>query len=94
VRGAHSHRSRASPSTPFWTRATLERGADLTATNNADHTPLHEAARRSHRAIILLLLKRGANLNARNSKNQTARELACENGLTDVVWWVYPYEVG
>jgi ankyrin repeat protein len=46
---------------------------------------LHVATRYCHGAVLQLLLERGADLNARNSVDQTARDLACANGLTDVV---------
>ncbi|XP_053335581.1 ankyrin repeat domain-containing protein 27 isoform X1 [Clarias gariepinus] len=47
--------------------------------------PLHVAALHGHTALISLLIRHGANINACNGQNATPLHLACQNSHTQVV---------
>lgn len=56
-------------------------GADLTATDVYQDTPLHCAARDSSLAIIECLVEAGADVNAENSQGDTPLHLAAKDGF-------------
>jgi ankyrin repeat protein len=63
-------------------RALLDHGADVNATQQEDYTPLHEAAQNGDIEMIKLLLAHGANTTARIASGETPRESALKNGHT------------
>ena len=48
-------------------------------------TPLHNAASNSHVAVIEVLIKAGASVNARAGSNATALFIAAQNGHVEVL---------
>lgn len=54
------------------------RGADIECPDKDSYTPLLTAALLGHTAVVKLLLKRGANLKAKNKEEETAIHLAAE----------------
>ena len=58
----------------------LEEGAKLTAQDDLGWTPLHFASNYSHATVLNLLLDCGADCNVVDSDNNTALDIACENG--------------
>jgi ankyrin repeat protein len=61
-------------------RLLLDHGADLTATNDYNSTPLHLAASHGHGAVVQLLLERGADVTVTNKSNDTPLHDAARNG--------------
>jgi ankyrin repeat protein len=68
-------------------RALLDAGADVNAVsrNGLANTPLHAAAAGRHADVALLLIEWGASGTALDAGGYSARRIAEENGLTDVV---------
>jgi len=78
-------------------RSLIDRGADLNAIcesyddqhwNGADFvhwTPLHVAIHKKHRDVVILLLERGADMETRNSDDQTALYMASTRECADIV---------
>ena len=65
---------------------TLEAGEDVRQTNAYLRTPLHKAAYYSgHPEVIESLIRRGADVNARDKGNWTALHLATRNGHLEAV---------
>ena len=63
----------------------IQHGAEVNFQKAHDgYTCLHWAARKGYLAIAKLLLQHGAKLGALNKENQTARDLAIENGHSSV----------
>lgn len=58
---------------------------NIEAPNQYGSTPLILAAARGHVEVVRLLLKRGANIEARGARNRTALEWAEQNGHPDCV---------
>ena len=61
------------------------RGADIECLDKDNYTPLLIAASTGHTAVVKLLLKRGANLEAKNKQDKTAIFLATEENRTDTL---------
>ena len=61
------------------------RGADIECLDKDNYTPLLIAASTGHTAVVKLLLKRGANLNAKNTQDKTAIFLAAEENSIDTL---------
>jgi transposase len=57
-------------------RVALDAGADVTATDKAEQTPLHLAAMRGHIGVARLLIENGADPNAKDHRQQTPLDLA------------------
>lgn len=68
-------------------RALLEKGADIEALTNVNDTPLTLSIYNEHNCcdILKLLIKRSANINARESNGKTAAHLAAEKGKTEML---------
>ena len=54
----------------------LDVGADPNAIGEHGYTPLHEAVERSYRAVVHLLISRGASTAIRNASGETAVDSA------------------
>ena len=64
----------------------LDQGEDINAARAEDgRTPLHAAADRGHRRVVILLLNRGASANARDNEGDTALHLAAMGGHDSIV---------
>jgi uncharacterized protein len=65
----------------------LDAGADPCAMsrNSLSNTPLHAALAGSHTEVALLLISRGADVNAMDAGRHTPLHIAAENGLIDAV---------
>lgn len=65
----------------------LELGADVNAVshNSLRNTPVHAATAGGHRDVALLLIERGAQVQAADAGGHTPLHIAAENGLLDVV---------
>lgn len=61
----------------------IQRGADVTARNNNNLTPLHLASARGRTKSMELLIQHGADVNARDKENSTPLHLAMTD---DFVW--------
>ena len=66
-------------------RALVEHGADVNATQQDGFTPLMEAAQNGDLATLTLLLQHGANPLAKNTNGQTALDLATAAGHTSII---------
>lgn len=55
----------------------LDHGADLTAKNADDNTPLHLAVQTSAWEVVQLLLQHGADLDSRNQNGESPMDLLC-----------------
>lgn len=53
-------------------------------TDSYENSPLHTAAKAGHVNIVDLLIKKGADIRAKNGEGYTPLHLACANGHTDV----------
>ena len=61
-------------------------GVAIDAPDPSDATPLHWAALSGHLEIVRYLVEQGASVTATtNYGNQTAKDVAADNGHTDVV---------
>lgn len=71
-------------------RVLLDAGADVEAVshNGMQNTPLHAATAGKHEPIALLLLQRGANPHVLDAGGFSARRIADENQLSQVVAWL------
>ncbi len=58
----------------------------MTITNNRGDTPLHNAARWNHPALVNELLLYGARYTATNNDNRTPRELTSDEGVQELIW--------
>src|SRR6476646_2524961 len=67
----------------------VEAGADVNAVNEADFTALHGAAFRGLDEVIEMLVKHGANINARDFRGRTAFRLA-EGSKQSFQFQAYP----
>jgi ankyrin repeat protein len=63
----------------------LGKKADIQASNNRARNALHLAAESNHESMVSLLLRRGANPNARSDGRWTALHNACQAGHVGVV---------
>jgi hypothetical protein len=63
----------------------IEKGADVTAKDLGELTPLHVAAYCGHEAVVRLLLDHKADINAEDSRGWTARRWAAQRGHQPVV---------
>jgi len=68
------------------------RGADIECLDKDKYTPLLIAASTGHTAVVKLLLKRGANLNAKNTLDKTAIFLAAEENSIDTLREILDHE--
>src|SRR5260370_1059497 len=66
-------------------KAALAAGADPTAKNEWQQTPLHFAAWEGHTDTARLLIEKGADLTASDRQQQTPLQLAALSGYTDLV---------
>src|SRR5687768_13574763 len=62
----------------------LENGVSLDAADEAGSTLLMLAAGKGHKAIVELLLRRGANVQIKSKGGQKAYNYAIANGYTDI----------
>jgi ankyrin repeat protein len=67
----------------------LDAGADVNAVNEADFTALHGAAFRGLNEVIEILVKRGADINARDFRGRTAYRIA-EGAKQSFQFQAYP----
>jgi ankyrin repeat protein len=67
----------------------LDAGADIHATNEGDFTAIHGAAFRGLNEVIEILVKRGANINARDYRGRTPYRLA-EGSKQSFQFQAYP----
>ena len=58
---------------------------DVLTPGNYDETPLITAAENGHKAMVELLLERGADINAKDKRGMTALHLAAQHGFQAVV---------
>jgi uncharacterized protein len=65
--------------------ALLDGGADSEVTADHGFTPLHAAAANGDRALVELLLERGARTDARNERGQTPADLATDDAVRAVL---------
>jgi ankyrin repeat protein len=73
-------------------RLLLDRGAYVNAlTSRKRNTPLNSAARTGHKAVVELLMQRGADTRYRNADNTRAFELAYLKGFHQLAQWLKPY---
>jgi ankyrin repeat protein len=82
-------RGRRSPSAEEAVNVLLDAGADINATNEADFTAIHGAAYRGLNEVIEILVKRGANINARDYRGRTPYRLA-EGSKQSFQFQAYP----
>ena len=61
------------------------RGADIECCDKDNYTPLLMAASSGHTAVVELLLKRRANLKAKDTQEKTAIYLAAEENSIDTL---------
>jgi cytohesin len=73
--------------------AQLALGADVNADDHRQYSPLHVAAERGHLAIVKMLIRKGADLNAQTGDwSLTAYTLAKESGHPQVARALYRAE--
>ncbi|KAK7403322.1 hypothetical protein QQX98_010911 [Neonectria punicea] len=60
----------------------LDADAEFNTQDNDGNSPLHDACRNRNRAVIKMLLERGAELDCLNDKEETPRELFKQGGLS------------
>jgi ankyrin repeat protein len=82
-------RGRRSPSAEEAVTVLLDAGADIHAVNEADFTAIHGAAFRGLNEVIELLVKRGANINARDYRGRTPYRMA-EGSKQSFQFQAYP----
>lgn len=68
----------------------LDSGADVNGGTPSNHSPLMAAASVGRVPIVEMLIKRGANINAKNSTGQTALDVATKSENEDVVKFLTP----
>ena len=73
------------------TQALLSREADPDSQNNYGASPLGEAVKLGHPALVKALLENGADVEAANADGQTALMLATRNGVVEVVELLLEY---
>jgi Ankyrin repeats (3 copies) len=66
-------------------KATMKRNMLISAVDHLGNMPLHEAAGKGFREVVILLLENGADVNARGEIGSTALHLAAVNGFSCVV---------
>ena len=72
--------------TPGDTRTCLQAGADVSARDSTDLTPLHLAAAwNENPEVALTLIRAGADLNARSARGETPLHWAADADNTDVL---------
>src|SRR5688572_15367593 len=78
-----------SPTAEQAVKVLLDAGADIHAVNEADFTAIHGAAFRGLNEVIELLVKRGANINARDYRGRTPYRMA-EGSKQSFQFQAYP----
>lgn len=66
----------------------LDRGADVNATNAAQHSPLFVACLKGNRPVVRALLDRGADVSAPDRDGSTPLHAACTVGDPQIVTWL------
>ena len=69
----------------FKVRQLIEKGADVNARDQNQHTPLHNAASRRNTDVAKLLIDKGADVNAKDNYGQTALDMAEASHKPDIV---------
>jgi hypothetical protein len=82
-------RGRRSPAAEEAVAILLDAGASVNAVNEADFTALHGAAFRGLNEVIEILVKRGADINARDFRGRTAYRIA-EGAKQSFQFQAYP----
>jgi len=59
-------------------------GAKLEAKDENKETPLHIACRNASKEMVFILVKKGANIHARNKNFQDVQTVASENNNQDI----------
>ncbi|KAJ8393097.1 hypothetical protein AAFF_G00067800 [Aldrovandia affinis] len=72
-------------------RGAAEAGVSRDARTKVDRTPLHMAAAEGHARIVEVLLKHGADVNAKDMLKMSALHWATEHGHRDVVELLFRY---
>ncbi|RKK73949.1 hypothetical protein BFJ68_g18190, partial [Fusarium oxysporum] len=67
----------------------LEKGADITTTNNYGWTPLHVASNNGHAEVVKMFLEKGANVMTANDDGWTPLLSASAEGHVDVVKFLF-----
>ena len=70
----------------------IDEGSDLEGKDDVGWTALHFAASASNMGSVQTLIRNGANATAEDSEGSTARDLAIENGDTEISNYLRSYE--
>ena len=73
-------------------RFLIQRGATIDILNDRQETPLNRAAGGGHLDVVKLLLRGGADIEARNKSKQNAEKIAFENNKSEVAKFLAEYK--